>query len=67
MIDALGKLQMTKLHLKLVARQSDDELERKAIKAQQRGFWTQEDIDWAYRRAERLYQKLQDAKSRANE
>lgn len=44
------------LHERLIARQSDAEIGRKKSKAQRRGIWTQEDIDWAYRKADHWLQ-----------
>ncbi len=41
------------LHTVLVSRQPDAELERKAMKARQRGIWTQEEIDWIERKTDR--------------
>lgn len=45
------------LHKRLIARQSDEELERKASKAvERRGkLWSQEELDAADREAQRLY------------
>lgn len=37
------------LHERLIARQSDAELKRKAKKARNRSTWAQEEIDWAER------------------
>jgi hypothetical protein len=46
---------MSDLHNRLVALQTDEELRRKADKARERSnLWTQEELDWARRRAERL-------------
>ena len=43
------------IHGRLIARQSDAELERKAKKARERAnLWTQEELDAADRRAERI-------------
>ena len=45
------------LHKRLIARQSDEELERKWAKAEGRWsnrYWAQEWLDVAYRRAKRL-------------
>ena len=44
------------LHKRLIAKQSLEELKRKAYKADQKGIWTQEWIDYADREAEELYQ-----------
>jgi len=44
------------LHKKLIARQSKEELKRKALKAEQRSLYTQEWLDYADREAEELYQ-----------
>ncbi len=41
------------LHKRLIARQSDAELERKALKARAT-LWTQEEIDWIHRQADRM-------------
>lgn len=46
------------LHHRLVALQTEEELERKAKKAATRLFWTQEEIDHIRRRAERLSRQL---------
>jgi hypothetical protein len=46
------------LHKRLVARQPDEELERKAKKAYRPAIWTQEDMDAAERRAQRICEKL---------
>jgi len=49
---------MTKLHERLVALQSTDELRRKREKAWRKGIWTQEDIDYADRAGGELYEKF---------
>jgi hypothetical protein len=48
------------LHKRLIARQSDEELERKAEKAwMRRGkLWTQEELDAADREAQRIYDAI---------
>ena len=46
------------VHRALLDHQPDDELARKAYKARRRGVWTQEDIDLAERRADRVLQSL---------
>lgn len=47
------------LHKRLIARQSDGELRRKAMKAIERArLWSQEEIDLADREAERLVMAL---------
>jgi hypothetical protein len=47
------------LHERLVALQSDKELERKAKKARERAnLWTQEELDAADREAKRLHEAL---------
>lgn len=43
------------LHRRLVARQTDEELNRKQKKAWTKHYWTQEDIDAADRYADRLH------------
>lgn len=50
------------LHARLMARQSDAELDRKAEKAWERrgGRWTREELDAADRKAEHLYRALND-------
>lgn len=53
-----------KLHERLMARQSDEELERKWRKAEGRWsnrYWAQEWLDLADRRAERMAAIFQDA------
>ena len=40
------------LHERLIARQTDSEIKRKQAKARRKGFWTQEDVDAAYRTAD---------------
>ena len=47
---------MTALRQRLLARQSIEELERKALKAQclKSNLWTQEELDWAARLTENL-------------
>jgi hypothetical protein len=57
------------LHKRLIARQSDAELERKADKAwMRRGkLWTQEELDAADREADRLNACLHDAGQGAGE
>lgn len=42
------------LHDVLIARQSEAELKRKAVKARARGYWVQEEIDYIRRKAKRL-------------
>ena len=51
------------LHERLIARQTDEELERKADKAcMRRGkLWTQEELDAADREAEKLAAYFRDA------
>ena len=45
----------SQLHATLIARQSDDELKRKAETARARNkLWQQEDLDWAARKADRM-------------
>ena len=46
------------LHNRLIDKQPIEELERKMLKARSRGFWTQEDIDWAVREGKRLKDEL---------
>ena len=46
------------LHERLIARQSDAELERKSAKSVRRGIWTQEEMDAADREAKRLHEFL---------
>ena len=55
----MNKRQL-ELHQRLVARQSDEELKRKADKAvcYKSKLWTQEELDEADRKAERLYVSL---------
>lgn len=48
---------MSDLHSRLVAKLSDDELERRAKRAYGkcgRHYWLQETLDWADRRAQRM-------------
>ena len=54
------RAQVVNLHERLIERQTDEELKRKAEKARElRGkLWTQEEIDWGLRRADRLYRSL---------
>jgi len=42
------------LHKRLIARQSTEELKRKAIKAQEKSLYTQEGIDYADRWADEI-------------
>ena len=44
----------SELHVRLVALQSDSELERKARKSHRRGTWVQEELDYALRIASRI-------------
>ena len=46
------------LHDRLIARQSTEELERKAAKASRRNIWTKEDVDFAYRRGAEIADAL---------
>jgi hypothetical protein len=55
------------LHERLIALQSDEELERKAKKAWRKGYYTLEHRDAVFRRANRLYAGLQAAIQRAKE
>ena len=49
------------LHQRLIALQSDEELQRKAKKARERAnLWSQEELDAADREAKRLYESLKD-------
>ena len=45
------------LHERLIERQTDAELKRKADKARERKgtLWAQEEIDWGLRKADHLY------------
>ena len=45
-------------HRLLIKSQSTEELERKALKARTKHYWTQEDIDIADRKASELYEGL---------
>jgi hypothetical protein len=54
----------TSLHARLVALQSDEEIERKATKATHRGKWTVEELDSVDRRAQRLHARLRAAARR---
>lgn len=47
------------IHARLIAKQSDEELERKADKAVCKSrLWTQEELDAGHRRAQRLIKAL---------
>jgi len=45
-------------HERLIIFQSTDELERKSIKSRRRGYFTQENIDFAHRYGSELSAKL---------
>lgn len=49
-----------KLHERLVATQTTNELKRKCNKAKQKGLWTQEEIDYIKRTALELYNSVCD-------
>lgn len=49
------------LHERLIARQSDAELDRKAAKARTKAIWTQEEIDAIKRRASRMVDWFRDS------
>lgn len=50
------------LHSRLIALQSLDELKRKSIKARRRGYWTQEEFDYAKCYADYWFQFLANRK-----
>lgn len=58
MLIVLSKTSKKSLHERLIAIQSIEELERKRWKARRRGFWTQEDIDLAERKADQYLQLI---------